>query len=161
MKDTPPQFDALVREYEPAVARIAARYARRAADIKDLAQEIWLNVWNSLERFAGRSSVSTWIYRIAINTAISFYRRRTHREIPPKPDSENTEASTAGEPLCEARLLQEFLDSLNPTNRAVLLLFLEGLEPAQIAEIIGSKPGSVATRLTRLRQQFEQDFVEG
>ena len=70
------------------------------------------------------------------------------------------EQGTAGQPMDQSVILLEFLASLNQANRAVLLLFLEGLSTEEIAEVVATSAGSVSTRLTRLKQQFEQTYVE-
>ena len=148
-------FEQLLSSNEPRLKRIAHSYG--GADWQDLLQEIHLQLWRSRDRFRGDSEASTWLYRVALNTALSF---RRGKKIFTQPLDDKPEQGTAGQPLDQAVILREFLASLNQANRAVLLLFLEGLGNDEIAKVVATSAGSVATRLTRLKRQFEQTYLE-
>ena len=148
------EFDTLLEEHRDRLVRIARHYAG-ADDWQDLYQEMAVNLWRGLPGFDGRAALSTWVYRVAVNTALQHVRRRreTHATLP-----EQLPGDTGpGEPM---DLLEVFLRSLDPVNRAVLLLDLEGASREQIAEVLGSTAGAVAVRMTRLRQRFTEQFVE-
>lgn len=148
-------FERLIGENRPRLARIARSYAAQG-EAEDLLQEILLQLWRAREGFRGQAQAGTWLYRVALNTAISHARRRP----PPMPvDAVEERLHSAGDPLDPQQLLTAFLASLDEINRSVLLLSLEGLDNAGIAEVTGMRAGAVATRLTRLRQRFEQDYV--
>lgn len=148
-------FAALVRDNEQALARIARHYAA-PQERDDLLQEILLQLWRSRDGFAGRASAATWVYRVALNTALSHRRQRRRAHEPLEAAPERTEAP-AGDALLA---LERFLDALDPVQRAVLLLDLEGLSREQAAEVLGLTPNAVAIRLTRLRQAFEAHLLE-
>ncbi|MCG8432927.1 MAG: sigma-70 family RNA polymerase sigma factor [Gammaproteobacteria bacterium] len=152
---TPDGFTELLSGNAPRLKRIALSYG--ASDWQDLLQEIHLQLWRSRDGFRGDSETHTWLYRVAINTAISFNRGK---KIATQVLEAKHERGTAGQPLDQTEMLREFLNGLNQANRTVLLLFLEGLSNEQIADVIGTSAASVATRLTRLRQQFEQTYLE-
>lgn len=149
-------FTAMLRENHAALARLARRYAGRE-DWRDLLQEMHLQLWRSYPGFDARSKLSTWVYRVALNTAFSHLRkpRREHQ-----PLDQAADRGDAGIPGDEMTVLETFLDGLDPLNRSLLLLDLEGLERDQIAKILGLSPAAVATRMTRLRQAFEARFLE-
>src|SRR5262249_1534676 len=119
---------------------------------------IALQVWQSLDQFTGRSSLDTWAYRIALNTALAWRRKaatrakkltQTTADVAELPDDRGTEADLM-------RLLDRFLASLSDSDRAVLLLQLDGLSHAEAAEVVGISEGAYRTRLHRVRRRFEE-----
>lgn len=147
-------LEEVIRDHAGQLRRIARQYAGEAEE-QDLLQEICVALWRGLESFQGRSSLSTWVFRVAVNTALQFVRKR---RLPTSPlVSEPPGSSDVDDPV---RLLQAFLGGLDPVNRAVLLLDLEGLDRREIADVLGLTPGAVAVRMTRLKQRFEDEYVE-
>ncbi len=147
-------FKQVISEHQPQLVRIARHYAG-PNDWQDLLQEISISLWKGLPGFEGRASLSTWIYRVAVNTALQQVRKRS---IPTEPLMVEPVASTdVDDPMA---LLERFLASLDPVNRAVLLLDLEGLPREEIADVLGISAGAVAVRMTRLKQRFSEQFVE-
>lgn len=147
---------AMLRENEAALLRLARHYAG-PEERHDLLQEIHLQLWRSHAEFAGRSQRATWVYRVALNTALGYRRKpaATVTSIESVP-----ERGDAGVPMDAMDVLAAFLATLDPVQRAILMLDLEGLEREQIAEITGLSPNAIAIRMTRLRQTFETDFLE-
>lgn len=149
------QLEDILRIHRGRLARVARQYG--GADWQDLLQEIRLALWTSFESFEGRSSVGTWVYRVALNTALSHARKR-RPEITGTAVPESLHAETSSrDPM---QILDAFVRSLDPVNRAVLLMDLDGLSRQEIGEVLGLSPGAVAVRKTRLKQRFEDDFVE-
>ena len=148
-------FDRVIDEHRDRLVRIARQYAG-PNDWQDLLQETALAIWRGLESFQGRSKLSTWIYRVAVNTALQYVRKRR----PPSEAlvHEPVGALGAQDPL---GLLDDFLADLDPVNRAVLLLDLEGLHREDIGEVLGLSPGAVAVRMTRLKERFAATYMEG
>lgn len=147
-------FKQVISEHQPQLLRIARHYGG-PNDWQDLLQEISISLWKGLPGFEGRARLSTWIYRVAVNTALQHVRKRS---IPTEPLMVEPVASTdVDDPMA---LLERFLASLDPVNRAVLLLDLEGLPREEIADVLGISAGTVAVRMTRLKQRFSEQFVE-
>ena len=155
--DQTESFERLLTENSGRLGRIARSYAY-AHEAEDLLQEIHLQLWRGRRSFAGASHVNTWLYRVALNTAISFRRQRKQATVSIE---KANQVPAASDPEDSMHLLNEFLHSLNEINRSVLLMFMEGLSHSEIAEVLGSKTNAVAVRLTRLKQEFEHRYVEG
>lgn len=149
-------FTAMLRDNHPAITRLARRYAG-PDDWQDLAQEMQLQLWRSFRDFDGRAQVSTWVYRVALNTALSHLRKPRRNHVPLDVVPERGDAGHAVDPM---DVFDEFLALLDPVQRGILLLDLEGLPREQVAEVLGLTPNAVAVRMTRLRQLFERRFLE-
>jgi len=148
------RFKSIVDESRHRLGRLARIYA--GGDAEDLVQEILLQVWRSLPGYDQRAKLSTWCYRIALNTAISWRRdaMRAKRQPPGNrlaTDSLQSPANFSN----EAQLLDRFLESLSEIDRAVLLMYLDDLTNQEIAESIGVSDGAIRTRISRIRDQLE------
>jgi len=152
----PEAFENLLNANSGRLQHIARCYAF-GHEVEDLLQEIHLQLWRSRRSFAGASQANTWLYRVALNTAISSKRRRKHPMLPIEHPERLPADSDPGDSM---HLLDEFLQSLNAVNRSVLLMFLEGLSHAEIADVLGSNVNAVAVRLNRLKREFENRYVE-
>ncbi len=131
-------------------------------DRDDLLQEIMMQVWRSLGGFGGRSSIDTWAYRIALNTALmwnrSFCRRASNLKT--SPTEVGHIAGEAQSDSFEMRTLDDFLASLSKADRAVMLLFLDAVPNPDAAEIMGISEGALRVRLHRIRKRFEETYCD-
>ncbi len=147
------RFAKLMEAYAGAVRRLCSVYAAAPADREDLYQEIFLGVWRSLPAFRGESSERTWLYRIAHNVALTWQlqeRRRQSRQSP-FDDASPPEAK----PIDLGRLdLERAVAQLRPTDRSLILMWLEGLTALEIEEVTGVQAATVAVRLGRIRKQL-------
>jgi RNA polymerase sigma-70 factor (ECF subfamily) len=156
------EFVSLVERNRRRLEGIARSYAP-GSDWEDLYQECLVQLWKSLPDFAGRSSVDTWVYRVALNTAITWRRRATVR--PPLVQDDASEALTAApDPHApgarsELAILEEFLQSLGKIDRALLLLYLDDRSYREMAEITGLSETNVGARLSRLKKKFIDRYV--
>jgi RNA polymerase sigma factor (sigma-70 family) len=155
---------ALLDAHKGILYKVANSYCPRVEDRSDLIQEISLQVWRSYPRFDGRCKFSTWMYRIALNVAISFHRQeRAHhhllsgddhlRDIPDTPE--------AGPTTDEIEALQRFIKGLDGLNKALVLLYLDDHSHQEIAEILGISATNVATKIARIKQRIRQGFAPG
>lgn len=155
-------FEEVVAANRRRILAIAHSYAR-GDEHRDLCQEIMLQMWKGIDGFEGRSAPSTWVYRVALNTAIT-YRRRNGRRIEP---SALPLEDAAQDPVAppgtgsEIMILDEFLHSLGKIDRAVFLLYLEDLSYLEISEVTGLTEGHVGVRICRLKKAFSQRFCGG
>ncbi|MFN7919615.1 MAG: sigma-70 family RNA polymerase sigma factor [Bryobacteraceae bacterium] len=154
------RFEDLLRRYLQPLRRLAWSYARDQAECDDLLQEIALALWTALPNFRGDSTERTWLYRIAHNTSISHLassKRRGAREAnEPGPEP----ASAGDDPEAEViyrekqMRLWSAIRELSLPDRQVIVLYLEGMSAAEIEAVTGFSAGSIATRLTRIRQKL-------
>lgn len=151
--DQKQQFEAILKRNRGRFAGIAHTYAGSDAD--DLLQDILLQIWRSLKRFDGRSSVDTWCYRVALNTALS-WRRSTGRKKKHLPAEATDVAAIVAksEDRDDVALLQRFLATLTDAERALVLLYLDDLSGKEMAEVVGLSEGAVRTRIHRIKQKL-------
>jgi RNA polymerase sigma-70 factor (ECF subfamily) len=153
----------LVERHKGILYKVANAYCMNPDDRSDLMQDILIQLWLSFGRFDGRTQFSTWMYRVALNVAISFYRseRRQVRDAVPI-DALGLEIAVADRMLDESgddiRLLYQMIGQLDELNRALILLHLEGYAHEEIASIVGITPGNVATRISRIKQKWQREF---
>jgi RNA polymerase sigma-70 factor (ECF subfamily) len=157
VSQTQARFRELLDRSHARWAGIARAYAE-TPDRDDLVQEIALQVWQSLDRFTGQSSLDTWAYRVALNTALAWRRKAATRSKKLTRSTANV-AELPGDRGSEGdvkRVLDQFLAALSDGDRAVLLLYLDGLSNAEAAEVVGVSEGAYRTRLHRVRRCFEE-----
>jgi RNA polymerase sigma factor (sigma-70 family) len=150
--DDKARFSELMEAFAGPIRRLCAAYALGAADREDLFQDIFLAVWRALPGFRGDSSARTWLYRIAHNVALTWQtrdRRRQSREQPLEDD-----IAVAGDMDLRRLALNHAIAGMNPADRTLTLLWLEGLSAAEIEDVTGVKSGTVAVRLSRIRKQL-------
>lgn len=160
--DLESRFRTLVRDNHGRLRRIARSYAASGED-EDLLQDMLVQIWRSLPGFDGRSLASTWVYRVALNTALGSLRKR-YAQPSTTPMAHDTlvplAAASVGDPTDPGALLDRFLAELPPLDRAVLMLSLDDLSYPEIAEVTGLNPNAVGIRLHRIKQRFNHDYVE-
>lgn len=152
-----PALPDLLQRHAGVIRKVVFAYGRDAADRDELQQEIAVQIWRSHGRFAARSAESTWVYRIALNVAISWFRReRRHRQRADVLDPDALAAPAAHEPSEAVDLLRRSIDAFGPLDRALVLLHLDGHDHAAIAEVLGISVSNVGTRLSRVRQRLRE-----
>lgn len=162
----PQRFQSLLREHEKIVLKVASLYARQAEDRRDLAQEIGLQAWRSFPRFdPARAKFSTWLYRVALNVAISTLRKADGAQGRWEPlDARHLDRlgdEAAPEPDERLGALYDFIGRLDALNRALILLYLEDRPYAEIAQILGISETNVATKIGRVKQTLREQMTTG
>jgi RNA polymerase sigma factor (sigma-70 family) len=154
------QFVELLERHSGMVFKVANTYAWNAADRDDLTQEIAVHLWRAYPSYDHARPFSTWLYRIALNVAISHLRSdgpRQRRTVPFDPDLHDLpdahQDGVANEP---AEFLRQFIATLDPLNRALLLLYLEERSYREIAEILGISETNVSTKINRLKERVRR-----
>jgi len=160
--DTETQFTELLSRHRGIVLKVAATYCRNAADRDDVAQEIVVQLWRAFPKYDTTRTFSTWMYRIALNVAISFVRTKSMRDrhtvaLDETHDAEDPSAAPADDDE-RVRLLYAFIDRLDELNRAMLLLYLDEHSYRDIAAILGITETNVATKISRLKQRFAREM---
>jgi RNA polymerase sigma factor (sigma-70 family) len=156
-------FAALLDQHAGIVRKVAASYTRSTADRHDLMQEIRLQLWRAYPRYAPERPFSTWMYRIALNVAISFLRGAggpQRQALSLDEAGIDVADDTAGpEPDERVAFLQQVIATLEPLDRALLLLYLDEHSYRDIAQVLGISETNVATKLSRLKQRVREQLT--
>ena len=157
-------FSELLQRHAGIVFKVANTYARSTDDRAELAQEIAAQLWRAWPKYDPARSPTTWMYRIALNVAISHVRsnslRRRHDAVPLDSDLHDIADSNAADPETEQRLrlLQAFIARQAPLDRALLLLYLDERTQREIADILGISESNVSTKIGRLKQRIRNEL---
>lgn len=147
------RFIQLISDHQGIIHKICRLYRDTAHDREDLFQEIVFQLWKSAPAFQGRSKFSSWIYRIALNTAITAFRKKAPdiRYMPVLPDRpDEPGGDEAAEQLWAA------LKQLNDADKALITLYLEDLSYREIAAITGITENNVGVKLNRVKSKIQQ-----
>jgi RNA polymerase sigma-70 factor (ECF subfamily) len=149
-------FISLVEEHKQIIYKVCYMYASDKENLNDLYQEVVINLWKAFPRFRGECKASTWIYRIGLNTCISFFRKnKSHPKV--VPITVDLEAFADEEDkTAQLHELYRMISRLSQIERALILLWLEEKSNREIAEIIGISRNNVAVKLTRIREKLKQ-----
>lgn len=147
-------FGRWLVEYEKLIFKVVCAYTRDPGDQDDLFQEISLQVWKSIPKFRGDSAETTWIYRVALNTAMT-WSKKEHKRQKQNQSLESTTVLRAPETQ-DPRLtwLYEQIHQLNPADRSLLLLFLDGYSYREMVDILGISESNVGVKINRLKKQL-------
>lgn len=140
------------------IIKIARAYSKTVQDKEDLINDITLELWKSFGRFKGDSKISTWIYRIALNTSMN-YKRKKEKDKLIFPDDlkqfENQGWIIDQTDSSISEILYQCIDELNQLNKAIILLYLDGNSQDEISEITGISKTNVGTRISRIKEQLK------
>lgn len=162
------KFNAIVTENGERIQRICRYYNSNTEDQKDMYQEVLVNIWKSLNSFRGDSAISTWVYRVAVNTSLSYtgkaYRRMKlmvnsdNQNLSSLMDEENLKEKLEQEEQLEQ--LQTELNQLSVIDKALISLMLEGLTMKEIADVIGITEPNVKVKIHRVKTQLKEKLKE-
>ena len=155
-------FSTLVDRYGDTVFALVNRIVGQREEAEEVTQDVFLKVYSSLKRYRGDSTFSTWLYRVAYNTAVSHVRRRRHRYVSIdegnfKPVADDDMEDTFSRAAEDKRYddLEEALSKLLPEERALITLFYnEERSIDDISEITGNSPSNVKVKLHRIRKKL-------
>ncbi|MGE0076888.1 MAG: RNA polymerase sigma factor [Bacteroidales bacterium] len=162
------QFKQIVEQNKTRILRICRFYAPSEEDCKDMYQEVLINVWKSLDKFKGNSEIGTWIYRITVNTSLTFAGKQYKRmklnvdietsNLKGLLDDDKDEAM-----IKESRLhdLQIHLNQLTVIDKALMGLVLEGLSTKEISDVIGITEPNVRVKIHRIKEDLKESMKGG
>ena len=154
--DKEQQFELLVRQHKRTIYTVCYMFSRDKAEIDDLFQEILIRLWNGFDNYEGRSTAQTWIYRVALNTAIN-QDKKERRRIETVPLTVDIDPYEADVPKTQQiRDLYDRISRLDLIDRSLILLWLEGITYDEIGAIIGITPNNVGVRLGRIKEKLVQ-----
>ena len=151
-------FEAAIAAHRGILVKVAASYAFEPADRADLVQEIALQLWRSWRGYDPARPLSTWMYRVALNVAITHRRRAwpAHEPLDDRHDELVGAHDVDAETRERLEIVQAAMRSLGALDRALLLLHLEGLSHAESGDVLGITEGNAATRLSRIRTHLRR-----
>jgi RNA polymerase sigma-70 factor (ECF subfamily) len=153
------RFESLLSDHKGIIYKIARSYSYCQEDQRDLVQDITLQLWRSFDSYDPAFKLSTWVYRVVMNTAISFLRsdllRKKHHITTDVMLLDEPQENGNEEMLLE---IQRMLQRLNKFDRAMFIMHLDGLDYAAISDVLRVSASNVGTRLSRIKQQLNQEY---
>ena len=156
--NTEQEFLSVIKEYERVIYKVCYLYTSRNATLNDLYQDVVLNLWRAYPKFRGECKISTWIYRIALNTCISFIRKE--KNVPeivtltPYESEWMTEEQDSFQLMLKE--LYYLIGQLGQLDKSIILLYLEEKSYEEISEITGLTVTNVATKLNRIKEKLRK-----
>ncbi|MCH7415258.1 sigma-70 family RNA polymerase sigma factor [Belliella sp. R4-6] len=160
--DKKSRFIQVIKQNEGLIFKVAILYTNSLHDREDLYQEIVFQLWKSFDSFGEKSKLSTWMYRVAMNTAI-YNLKSSKRQVNTIPiDMETDLFAEEVDKSEEARIKQLYdnIQTLNLLERGIILLYLEGKSHQEIAEIIGITSSNVGTKVLRIKEKLKSRIIK-
>ena len=155
-------FVAAINENLGLIYKVSSIYTNTIEDRNDLSQEIIFQIWKSFDTFQQKSSLSTWMYRVAMNVAIRHLKiaKRNISTVPLDEQYLNFQDTDNSEFEDKWIVLKEHLDQLNLLDKGIVLLYLENKSHEEIAQIIGISKSNVGTKLSRIKEKLKQQILK-
>jgi RNA polymerase sigma factor (sigma-70 family) len=154
-------FKEIIEKHKGILFKVAHMYCRDDEDRQDLIQEIKIQIWRSLHKYDDKYKITTWLYRISLNVAISFYRKNAGKKANTVPlDEQISRISEVdnSDKEHQLQLLDQFINELNDFDKALMLLYLEEKSHAEIADILGISVSNVSTKAGRIKDKLKKRF---
>lgn len=155
-------FDTFIDQNKGIIYKVASIYCKDHDDRKDLVQEIIIQLWRSFNSFNHTVKISTWTYRVALNVAISFYRKDVKRKQISTQLSDSLVSILADHETNEKEeqfiQLQYFISELKELDRALIILYLEDKSQKEIGDILGISETNVSTKMARIKEKLRIRF---
>jgi len=150
----------IIQQYQDKIYKTCLGFTGNSEEAKDLLQEVCINLWLGLEKFNQQSSISTWIYRITVNTCLMYKRKRrvdivdlsAVQELSAEKDNSNNQSAT------DLKLLQKFISELPEKERIIIILYLENLSYDEIAEVTGITTNYIGVKINRIKKLLTKKF---
>ena len=153
------EFEKQISQHELMLYKVCRVYAYSDADRQDLFQEIIIQLWKAYPKFKGDSKISTWLYRVAINTAISALRKKKNIVKSYEPTSMPEPAGEHLPEYCEEERLQQMyhaIEQLNEVEKAIVMLYMEDRPYEEMEEILGLSKGNLRVKMNRIKEKLRQ-----
>ncbi len=158
--ESPPKtsrdFASFVKEHSRIINKVCWVYSTPKVPYEDLRQEILTNLWLGLDQFRGTSKLSTWVYRVAVNSALMAIRNYKSKveTLPFEISSADISTESDDNKAEQLAALHELINLLLPIEKAIILLWLDEYSYEEIADIIGIERSNVATKLHRIKNKL-------
>ena len=157
MKNLQQEFLEKIESHKGMIFKVSKMYVDHQEDREDLFQEIIYQLWKSYQKFEGKSQFSTWLYRVSLNTALTFLKSEKR-----KPDNEflhenlDVAEESQDDKEVQLQLFYKAVHELNPIEKALIFLFLEGQNHKEISENLGISEVNARVKLNRTKEKLQQ-----
>jgi RNA polymerase sigma-70 factor (ECF subfamily) len=152
------EFLILIEAHKGVLYKVSRMYMDSEVDQEDLRQDIIFQLWKSIDKFKGDSQFSSWMYRVAINTSITFFKKDKRRpdksEI--KPNLDIVDDAEGEDKESQLAHFYQAVKTLNKIEKAIILLFIEGYSHNDIAKQLGLSSGNTRVKLNRIKQKVKE-----
>lgn len=156
-------FQEIINQHKGILFKVARLYCRDEEDRQDLLQEMMIQIWQSLHKYSDQYKISTWLYRISLNVAISYFRKSSKREQRYTSLTEKTALialEDKSENESQLLLLEQFISELKEIDKALMILYLEDKSHTEIAGILGMSVSNVGTKIGRIKEKLKSRFSQ-
>lgn len=156
-------FEDIIEQHKGILFKVGRAYCPDVDDRQDLIQEMMIQIWLSIHKYNNQYKISTWLYRISLNVAISFYRKSSTRAKKYTGLNEQMVETPAGDQSENERqlnLLEQFISELKEIDKALMILYLEDKSHTEIAEILGMSVSNVGTKIGRIKGKLKARFSQ-
>ena len=155
MKTLETAFTQMIKEHKSTIYTVCFMFSKDSDEVNDLFQEVLINLWQGFASFEGKSKIGTWIWRVSFNTCISQERKKKRTATIPLTMGIDL-FNDKDDDTKQVKMLYERIHRLKPFDRAIVLLWLEGMPYDEIAAIVGISPKNVSVRLYRIKEELKQ-----
>ena len=156
-------FEGIIEQHKGILFKVARAYCPDEEDRQDLIQEMMIQVWQSIHKYNSQYKITTWLYRISLNVAISFYRKSSTRaKIYTELNEQMVETLVEDKSENERHLnlLEQFICELKEIDKAMMILYLEDKSHTEIAEILGLSVSNTGTKIGRIKDKLKARFSQ-
>ena len=155
MKTLETAFAQMVKEHKNTIYTVCFMFSKDSDEVNDLFQEVLINLWQGFASFEGKSKIDTWIWRVSFNTCISQERKKKRASAIPLTIGIDL-FNDKDDDTKQVKMLYDRIHRLKPFDRAIVLLWLEGMPYDEIASIVGITTKNVSVRLYRIKEELRQ-----
>ena len=153
-------FISLIKSHERLIYKVCGMYAGQQEDIRDIFQEIVLQAWKSYPGFKHNAKPGTWLYRVALNTAINYKRAHSKIRTVGQPELLNEQGTCLPELDEEYKLMHRMISMLPSLEKAIVMLYLDDYSYKEMAEIMGMSETNIGTKLMRIKEKLKSQARE-
>ena len=158
--DVPLDFEQLVRDHSGRIRRIARRFAQDGA-VDDLVQDILTRLWRSFAGFRGDSKVESWIYRVALNAAMTHVTETVKaRDLQAAVSAQSVATEVVPAGASAANILSDFLGQLGDVDASILMMYMDGLTADEMSGVLGVTGNAINVRINRMKRKFTDAYVD-
>ncbi|MEP6844783.1 MAG: RNA polymerase sigma factor [Panacibacter sp.] len=151
------EFLSLINQHQNIIHKVCNLYMHDAADKEDLFQEITLQAWNAYKSFRGEAKFSTWLYRVGLNTAISFYRKEKRKPVFESAFEFPEQADETSDIEEQIQAMYQAIGALSKIDKALVMLYLEDYSYDEIGNMLGITANNVAVKMNRVKTKLKEE----